>query len=337
MKPYIVLAAVALALGSCSARSGESPAEGAAEAADKQIAVPLFDADSAYSYVQTQVAMGPRVPSSAANRRCREWLVDRLDAFGADTVWVQNGAMPDMRGNTVRLANVFGRFNAGAKKRILLLAHYDTRPWADNDADAANHAKAIDGANDGASGVGVILELARNFKDALPENVGVDVLFTDAEDSGISAESTDPAQAAAADLSWCLGAQYFAANLPYSPTGLPRAAILLDMVGARDAVFRHEYFGMSSAPQLARLVWQAAAKAGHGGRFADETGGAVNDDHLPLIQAGIPAIDIIEIGHPETQSFHPSWHTMNDNMDIIDSSTLKAVGETVANFIYNFK
>lgn len=326
----------ALTLAGCSAKSS-AEAETAQNADNEQVTVPAFNVDSAYAYVQQQVDFGPRVPESPANVACRNWLVSKLQGFGADTAYVQEGVMPNGRGGNVRLGNVFAQFHRDATRRILLLAHYDTRPWADNDPDAANHRMPIDGANDGASGVGVILELARSFAASLPAETGVDVLFTDAEDSGISSDNITDADAVASDLTWCLGAQYFAAHLPYRAGAMPRAAVLLDMVGAGDARFGQEYFSRQAAPALVDRVWQTAAQAGHADRFVNGMGGAVNDDHLPLIQAGIPTIDIIEAANPQTGSFHPSWHTLADGMDNIDRATLQAVGATLNTFIYNYK
>jgi Zn-dependent M28 family amino/carboxypeptidase len=167
-------------------------------------------------------------------------------------------------------------------------------------------------------------------------SVGVDILMVDAEDSGISApDGASQQEQADTELSWCLGTQYFAQNLPYNNSNAPYAAILLDMVGGKDAVFKYEYFSYQSAQSLCEAVWTAAENAGFGSRFDKSIGGAVTDDHLHLIAAGIPSIDIIEIGHPQTGSFNPTWHTTNDNIDNIDTATLKAVGQKVINFIYS--
>lgn len=329
--PFNLLIIVALpVLFSCTGQ-GSKVSAGADTAVS--VTVPDFNADSAYSYVAAQTAMGPRVPGSAAHAQCRTWLVEKLNAHGADTVTVQHGRMTDASGKLLDIYNIMGRFNPAATERVLLLAHYDTRPWADEDADAANHSRPIDGANDGASGVGALLEVARLLGQQKP-GIGVDILFVDAEDSGISSQSEESADQALTDLTWCLGTQYFVDHLPYPAGSLPKAAILLDMVGGRNAVFKHEYFGYSQAPLLAAEVWQTAKEAGYSQRFAGELGGAVNDDHIHLLGAGIPTIDIIEIGHPETGTFNPTWHTMQDNLDNIDPETLKAVGQTVTNFVY---
>lgn len=315
-----------LAAAGCSAR-GEKAALPDSDSAPTLYAA--FNADSAYSYVAAQTAMGPRTPGSAAHAQCRRWMTAQLRSAGADSVWQQSGTMPSPTGKgTVQVNNIIGRFNTSAPQRVLLLAHYDTRPWADADPNPANHTRPIDGANDGASGVAVLLELARQFKIKNPA-VGVDILMTDVEDSGSSDEG--------ADNTWCLGSQYFANNLPYPAGRLPYAAVLLDMVGARGAVFGKEYFSLQAAPQYVNQIWDTASALGLGSRFPANVAGAVNDDHIPLIRAGIPTVDIIEIGHPATGSFNPSWHTMADNLDGIDTQTLHAVGTAVSGWIYSQK
>ncbi len=315
---------MAPAMSGCSGGTARSVTPAAAETKAERVSVPQFSADSAMANAASQVAFGPRVPGSDAHRRCAEWLGDRLKAAGADTVMIQTATLDD--GTPMR--NIFGRFDAGNKRRILLLAHYDTRPWADEDPDPANRTRPIDGANDGASGVAVLLETARLIGSGEAPRCGVDILLVDVEDSGNSGE----------DDSWARGSQYFADNMPYGATEpLPEAAILLDMVGGRDARFCREMFSQQYAAPVVDAVWRAAREAGHSDRFTDAIGGAVNDDHLPFLRAGIPAIDIIETTNEQTGSFNPTWHTMADNLDNLDAATLKAVGETVVTYIYNNK
>ena len=321
--------------GASGAGSGAVGA-GAGGGGGAAVAVPVFDADSAYGYVRMQTECGPRTPGSAAHGRVADRLARMLWAFGADTVIEQRATVRQVGGKDLPVRNIMGRFGADKDRRLLLLAHYDTRPWADEDADAANHTRPIDGANDGASGVAVLLELARAIGSQNPA-VGVDILMVDTEDSGIDApEGSDMATQRMYESTWCLGSQHFARNLPYTQANRPQGAILLDMVGGRDAVFNQEYYSQQFAPALTRTIWDTARAAGYGDRFPTQLGGAVNDDHLPLNGAGIPTVDIIEIGHPATGSFNPTWHTMNDNIDNIDTATLKAVGQTVMTVIYNF-
>lgn len=285
-----------------------------------------FCADSAYSYVERQVAFGPRVPASAAHKACGDWLRQELIRHGADSVMEQTAAVNNPAGGTMPVRNIMGQFNRQAAKRILLLAHWDTRPWADNDPDASHHATPIDGANDGASGVGVLLEIARQLGQNAP-TAGVDILFTDAEDSGTHDN----------DASWALGTQYWSKNMPYGATDKPAYGILLDMVGGQNAMFHREYFSQRMAPSVLDRVWATAATLGYASRFSNEYGGGVNDDHIYVNMAGIPCIDIIECANPATGSFNPTWHTTSDNMNGIDRSTLESVGTTVAQVVYNEK
>ncbi|MDE5726845.1 MAG: M28 family peptidase [Duncaniella sp.] len=324
---YIVVASLgAVGLMACGSSRGQSDDQSEASADSLGSSVLIFDADSAYAYMERQVAFGPRVAGTAAGRRCAGYLASELARHGADTVIVQEGTVVPFTGTPIGIQNIMGRFNPGAPDRILLVAHYDTRPWADADDTEEYRALPIDGANDGASGVGVLLEVARAIgrePEALP--VGVDILFVDAEDYGQASGFSSHEE------SWALGTQYWTAHMPYAPDGLPRYAVLLDMVGGMDAKFHREYFSNQSAPQIVDKVWGVASRSGYGERFLNVDGGAVIDDHVFINRAGIPAIDIIETKNDVTKSFNPTWHTMNDNMDHIDKTTLKAVGQTVLN------
>ncbi|MCM1402088.1 MAG: M28 family peptidase [Bacteroides sp.] len=313
---------VACASGSANTQRSETGADTIA------VAHPEFNADSAFSYVETQVKFGPRVPGSDAHSRCVDFLAGSLKRFGADSVSIQRATVKSYDDKNVPIANILASFNSAAPKRILLLAHYDTRPWADNDPSEANHQTPIDGANDGGSGVAVILELARLIGQSQPQ-VGVDILFTDAEDSGISSTLGNT------DDTWCLGTQYWAANSPYSPENRPAYGILLDMVGGRNAVFPREYNSTRMAPQVVDRVWSIAAASPHASRFPNSIGGGVTDDHLFVNSAGIPCIDIIETANPETGSFPPTWHTVADNLSNIAPATMKAVGSVLLDVIYS--
>lgn len=318
----ILLALVALLFTSCKTASVKENAESGQKFQNPVV----FNSDSAYNYVAGQVAFGPRVPGSEPHKKCAAYIVSKLQ--GADTIIIQNTVARNFRGESIPLTNIMGRFNISADKRILLVAHWDTRPWADNDDNEAYHTTPIDGANDGASGVGILLELARLFGEKRPE-VGVDMLFVDGEDSGDSGSWS-----ANNDDTWCLGSQYWINHTPYSPDNLPAYGILLDMVGGRNANFYREYSSELNARDINSKVWAIANASGYGDRFINTVRGAVTDDHIYINQAGIPTIDIIECGNSETGSFPPTWHTLDDNMDNIDRSTLKAVGQTVANTIY---
>ncbi|MCM1292934.1 MAG: M28 family peptidase [Bacteroides sp.] len=324
------IALIALLTAACSGSRTDTAAQPEAGVADTAATVeklPGFNADSAYSYVAAQVAFGPRVPGTRAHTLCRDYLVESFDRLGADSVWIQQADVKAFDGTPLTVNNILASYNLSAPKRILIAAHYDTRPWADEDPDEKQHSQPIDGANDGASGVGVILELARAISQQSPA-IGVDFLLTDIEDYG-SHDSED----AAGESSWALGAQYFASNSPYTPRRRPAYGILLDMVGGKDAKFYREYFSENAARRINTKVWNAAAAAGIS-RFVDEVRGGVTDDHIFINRAGIPCIDIIECANPSTGAFPPHWHTKADNLDVIDKATLADVGTVLMRVIY---
>lgn len=286
----------------------EASAEGAA----------LFNADSAFSYLAKQVAFGPRVPNSVAHHQAGDYLVSELRRHGA-SVLEQRADLTAFDGTILHARNIFGQFNPNAERRLLLVAHYDCRPWADQDEDPAKRNLPVEGANDGASGVALLLELARIFP-LLNLDTGLDILFTDAEDWGTDNN----------DDSWAMGTRYFVNN-PILPGYSPSVVIVADMVGGAGASFPMEFFSMQNAPALTQRIWQAAAAAGHADRFPAVPGGAVTDDHIEFQKAGIPAIDIIEY-YPGS-GFDPDWHTSHDTLGNIDRETLRAVGETLTHYL----
>lgn len=331
-KFFRAIAAATIALAGCAGNKGseaKAPESPAAPAATET--APAVSADSLYAFAAEQVALGPRIPGSEAAARCAALFERRLREFGADTVITQNAAVTFHDGSRATARNILGRFNPEAPKSILLLAHYDSRPWADQDPDPANHSRPIDGANDGASGAAVLLELARLLGTDRPDSLGVDLLFVDAEDSGVSGGYADDGS----ELSWCLGTQEWVKEMPYTAADRPRFAILLDMVGGRDARFHREYFSDRFARGVVDKVWAAAAKAGFADRFPNARGGSVVDDHIHINSAGIPCVDIIETVNPATGSFNPTWHTMADNLSNIDRETLRIVAQVAANVIYS--
>lgn len=324
MRNILVTAIAMLALISCGAKRGGNESTAANTDAPQRSEVPAFDADSAYAYLKVQVDMGPRVPNTEAHRLCGDWLAAELKRHGAE-VTVMPFQATTFDGTRLNARNIFGSFNPSEADRTLLLAHYDCRPWADQDPDPAKRRQPVDGANDGASGTAVLLELARQFGAENPGK-GIDILFVDAEDWGTDGDED----------SWALGARHYAegvsnGSLPVK-TAAPSRAILVDMVGGKDATFPVEYFSQQAAPQLVSQVWSAAKVAGEGALFPDTYGGGVTDDHVQLINQGIPAIDIIEY-HPES-GFNPNWHTTTDNLDNISVSTLRSVGRTLMQYIY---
>jgi Zn-dependent M28 family amino/carboxypeptidase len=230
---------------------------------------------------------------------------------------VQTGTVQTATEGKMGIKNIIGIINPEASQRLLLLAHWDTRPWADNDPDAANHSKPVMGANDGASGVGVLLQLASQLKAESP-TIGVDIVLVDAEDMG---EDDN-------EESWGLGTQYWVQH-PHVKGYKPLFGILLDMVGASDATFTREYYSTQYAGGFVDLVWKCAA----GSHFINAQGGAVTDDHVFVNRAGIPCVDIIDLRSDSPTGFCPEWHTINDTMGAIDPATLAQVGQTLLNVI----
>lgn len=316
-----IIVAATLTGVACSSKADNSQPLTEVKAAPS---LPSASADSLYSYVKAQVNFGPRVPGTKGHEACIEYIKNHLTQAGA-SVAVQDTlfAPPTTKIAAQRVRNIIGRFNPDARRQILLLAHYDTRPWADEDANTANHSTPIDGANDGGSGVAVLLEVAR-LAQQLPSNIGITLLFADAEDAGNHND----------DFSWCIGSQAWAHRYSQSPQHYD-FAILLDMVGGNNATFCREYFSETYAKQVNDRVWKAAANLGYSSRFINEVYGAVNDDHVPLLNVGIPTIDIIEAANPQTGSFNPTWHTLADNIDNIDPATLKIVTDVILSTITN--
>ncbi len=293
------------------------------------IVVPTFNADSAYQYTAGQVAFGPRVPNSEAHVACGDWLEAELARFGAQ-VTAQRATLRAYDGTPLYARNIIGSYKPELKKRVLLCAHWDSRPWADADPNPTHHRTPILGANDGASGVGVLLEVARQLQ-AQPATIGVDIIFFDAEDYGTHAEEEESTEG----ITWCLGSQYWA-RVPHTANYNARFGILLDMVGGKEARFHREGYSDYFAKHVVDKVWAAAHGSGNGEWFPYADGGVITDDHLPINQlARIPCIDII--GHYPETGFAPTWHTMDDTMDNIDPAVLRAVGQTVLQVIYNEK
>lgn len=284
---------------------------------------PEFRADSAYAFVQKQVDFGPRVPGSAAHAACKDWLVSTLEGY-ADRVIKQEGSMPVYTGKQFKFTNIIASFNPDQGNRILLCAHWDTRPFADQDKDPANHQKPIAGANDGGSGVGVLLEVARILKNN-PVGIGVDIVLFDLEDYGQPDFAEGPKKAD----TYALGSQYWSKN-PHVPGYQAKYGILLDMVGAANSRFRVEGFSQEYASSVVQKVWSTASDLGYGAFFPMEMGPPIQDDHFYVNTIkGIPTVDIIHLENNGYQTFHSSWHTTQDDMSVIDPTTLKAVGQTV--------
>jgi Zn-dependent M28 family amino/carboxypeptidase len=270
--------------------------------------------------------------NSAAHEQCGEWIARKFHDYGMQ-VTLQRADLQGYDGTVLKSTNIIAKSQKQTTgPRILICAHWDSRPWADNDPDSANWHKPVMAANDGASGVAVMLEIARLLQENDSASMAVDFICFDAEDWGIPQWEND----GDAD-SWALGAQYWAANCQKPIANSYQYGILLDMVGGQSARFYQEYFSMKYARNIVEKVWQAASAAGYGSYFPAKDGGGVTDDHLPVNEkAGIPCIDIIN-HYPdcEQSNFGPTWHTINDDMQHIDKNTLQAVGQTLIQLLFS--
>lgn len=295
-----------------------------------EIVGPDFSADSALIYCQQQCDFGPRTMNSEAHERCAEWIVSKFEQLGM-TVMTQKATLTGYDGTPLKATNIIASYHPEVQDRIMLCAHWDSRPWADNDPDEANHKKPVMAANDGASGVGVMLEIAR-LLGSVECKVGIDFICFDAEDWGTP--QWDETSENDGDT-WALGAQYWSAN-PHKAGYKARYGILLDMVGGQGARFYQESVSLYYASNIVKKVWRAAETVGFGSYFPTNEGGMITDDHVPVNEkAGIPCIDIIP-HYPdcEQSSFGPTWHTVNDDMQHLDKNTLQAVGQTLVQVIF---
>ena len=292
---------------------------------------PDFNADTAYYFVQKQVDFGPRVPNTQSHRDAAEYFISKLKGYGGK-VETQDFTAGTFDGKQINLTNIIASFYPQNRRRILLGAHWDTRPFADKDTERQD--EPIDGANDGASGVGVLLEIARILSENDP-GVGVDIILFDGEDWGNDVTTQAPVQTPPGlDSWWCLGSQHWAKN-PHQPNYSAYFGILLDMVGGEGATFLREGYSMDVAPLIVDRVWKTAARLGYSGYFIPRDGGAIIDDHVFVNQyRNIPMIDIIPTDL-EDDSFGEFHHTHQDNMEIISRETLDAVGETVLQVLYD--
>ena len=295
---------------------------------------PTFNPDSSYSYVEKQTSYGPRVPNTKNHTDCKDYLSEKMKAFGAKTT-NQDCELTSWDGTKLKATNIIASYQPEKTRRILLCAHWDSRPWADQDSNPANWRTPIDGANDGASGVAVLMEVGRQLQaEAAKGNLpacGVDIVFLDAEDLGTPKFSKKEDN----EDTWCLGTQYWAKEAKKSGYQA-EFGILLDMVGGKAPNFVWDYYSLQYAPQVLQNVWSAAASLGYNTYFVPAEGGAITDDHLYVNRiAGIPCIDIIDYNSGNGSGFVPYWHTTGDILKNIDKNSLKMVGETLLNVIFN--
>ncbi|HZV69656.1 MAG TPA: M28 family peptidase [Saprospiraceae bacterium] len=293
------------------------------------IKVPIFSRDTAFALVAKQVAFGPRIPGTDAHQATRKWLVQKLKSYGA-SVNEQSFKANTVPLGEVRSVNIIGSFNPTYARRVILAAHWDTRYTADEDDERAT--EKFDGADDGGSGVAILLELARLIKDN-PVSLGVDIIFFDAEDQGASDGKED---------TWCLGSQYWSLH-PHVKGYRAEYGILLDMVGAKGATFLKEDLTNVFVPEKVRKIhsiydrlWAQAKGMGQSAYFLDIKGKPLIDDHYYVnLNTGIPMADVINKSVDSAKGFGKHWHTHDDNMSIIDPKTLGAVGQVVTAFLYN--
>ncbi len=300
-----VLLGLAVGAGGCSdAPEGPTPGR------------PVFDGAVAMELVRTQVAFGPRVPGTDGHEAQLRWMLSRLDSLApvvqADTFTHVTSVSSD----TLTLVNVLARFAPEASRRILLLAHWDTRPTSDEEADEARQLLPVPGANDGASGVAVLLTLAELLA-AAPPPLGVDILLVDGEDFGPSVDDM------------LLGARRYAATV--QDADRPLYGVLLDMVGDADASFPVEGISAQAANIVVQKVWRAAERLGYRSQFPSSVGRDLTDDHVPLIQAGIPTANVIDFSYGPGNAY---WHTQADTPDKLSAETLGMVGEVVTELVY---
>lgn len=323
-KYYLVLILVPWLFFACGHKEKTSQ-----ETTQNTISAPAFNGDSAFAFVKAQTDFGPRTPNSEAHDQCADYLANKLKTY-CDTVYVQHFTATAYDGKALNSQNIIGSFSPDKKDRILLASHWDSRPMADHDAIEANRTKPIDGADDGASGVGVLLELARQLQQERPE-IGVDIIFFDAEDYGTPSGVDLPGDW------WCLGSQYWAQNQHIEGYNA-RFGILLDMVGAPNAKFYHEYFSSYFAQDVVSKVWGSAYQLGYGNYFINQQANPITDDHYYVNKLGhIKMIDIIHQDHTTGTGFRSVWHTTNDNINNIDATTLGVVGSVLRLVIQNEK
>ena len=296
------------------------------ESASLQPVGPVFCADSAYLYCQAQCDFGPRTMNSKAHDDCEKWIISKFESFGMQ-VTPQKAVLKGYDGTSLNSTNIIASYRPDLTDRVLLCAHWDSRPWADNDPDEANWKTPVMAANDGASGVAVMLEIARLLsKDTL--QLGVDFICFDAEDWGVPQWNEDNFDSD----SWALGAQYWSTNLH-------KKGYRARLVGGQGAQFYKETMSVQYANHIVEKVWRAAQVVGYGSMFPSQQGTGVTDDHISVnTKAKIPTIDIIPY-YPncEQSSFGPTWHTVNDDMEHIDKNTLQAVGQTLIQVLFSEK
>jgi len=337
MRYVILLFTILLFAYACSSDKGGKTVQDT-EVPAKAILVPQFNADSAYHFIQKQVDFGPRIPNTAAHKKAGDYFIEQFEAYGA-TVMAQEFEVLSYDNKKLFLRNIIASFSPEKKKRILLAAHWDTRPFADKDPENPN--ALFDGANDGGSGVGVLLEIGRVLSQNEMPDVGIDIILFDGEDWGFDTSTADRLYSSSTDFKlpsnldswWCLGSQYWSKN-KHKPNYSAYYGILLDMVGAKNAQFPKEGVSLDYAPGIVDKVWKTASRLGYGHVFINKKAGGITDDHVFVNAfAKIPMINIVHYDQANGY-FGDFHHSRKDNMDIISRETLDAVGTTLLNVLY---
>ncbi|MBI3501517.1 MAG: M28 family peptidase [Bacteroidetes bacterium] len=318
---YYFLLLVSFFFSSCTNNTDHQPSTITHQPSTALPPAPKFNEDSAYSFVKAQVDFGPRIPGTNSHVKCAEYLSSKLKSFGWE-VQIQNGNVSTYDKKKFNLKNIIASYKPEIQNRILLMSHWDTRPFADSDT--INPDKPFDSADDGPSGVAVILEIARQLSIAKPE-IGIDILFDDIEDYGKNFDE--------GENTWCLGTQYWTKN-PHKPGYVAQYGILLDMVGAKNATFPREGVSREYASYVVKKIWNKAAHLGYSNYFVFEDAKSITDDHYyVIINANIPCVDIINM-NSRTGEFGAHHHAHSDNMNVIDKNTLKTVGQTVLEVVW---
>ena len=299
--------------------------------ARKNIQVPSFDGKQAYQLVQKQVDFGPRVPGSPAHKQCADWIKSQLESYGKWEVQFQETQMQGKNGAIYPVKNIIASYKKDQTKRVLLCAHWDTRAVADQDSTRKN--EPILGADDGGSGVAVLMHIAQILSQQ-NLNLGIDIVLFDTEDQG---ESGDDPRKPYRMETWCLGSQYWSRN-PHTPNYTANFGILLDMVGSQGAQFPKEGYSVRMAGVYVDKIWEVAAQLGYSSLFLNTTTREIIDDHVFVNEIRkIPTLDIINLPENSRTGFGHYWHTHKDNMSIIDRNTLQAVGNTVLHSLYYYE
>lgn len=286
------------------------------------VKIPAFNADSSYVFIENQLSFGTRVPGTPTHTACKNWLVEKFKSYGAEII-EQDFTANFPNGEEALSTNIIAQFKPNLSKRVILAAHWDTRMFGDKDEDPAMRSKPIPGADDGGSGVGVLLEIARLLKEN-PIDMGIDLILFDAEDQGKSGSNEY----------WCLGSKHWARNL-HKRNYNAQYGILLDMVGAKNPNFGKDDISRQYAGVQVEKLWTLAGRMGYSDMFVNQNTGSIIDDHVYVNTiANIPMLDIINRSTKTESSFQKCWHTHCDDISVIDKRSLKVVGQVVTAAIY---